>query len=149
MKKINLIIILFILIFQSCNNDDCGECFTPPESFNFEIVDKTSGENLFTNGTYNSEGISIINTLNNNESVEFTFISEDNINLIQVGSIGWQTEIVNLNISISDNHIFDFYVDAVRKTREYCNYTEYNEITITDSEFELNTQTGIYKIFVE
>jgi hypothetical protein len=149
MKKINLIIILFILIFQSCNNDDCGECFTPPESFIFEIVDKTSGENLFTNGTYESGDLSIINTLNDNKSVEFTFISEDNINLIQIGSIGWQTEIVNLNISISDNHIFDFYVDAVRKTRECCNYTEYNEITITDSEFELDSQTGLYKILVE
>jgi hypothetical protein len=52
--------------------------------------------------------------LNNNESVEFSFISENNFNLIQIGSIGWETEIVNLKIDISDNHIFNFYVDAER-----------------------------------
>ncbi|OBQ46125.1 hypothetical protein JJL45_11670 [Tamlana sp. s12] len=149
MKKINLILILFTLIFQSCNNDDCGECFTPPQSFQFEIVDKTSGENLFTNGTYDSGNIEITDNLNDNEPIEFTFISENNINLIQIGSIGWETEIVNLKIDISDNHIFDFYVDAERKMGECCSYTEYNEITIGESEFELDSENGIYKILVE
>ena len=149
MKKINLILILFTLIFQSCNNDDCGECFTPPQSFQFEIVDKNSGENLFTNGTYDSGNIEITDNLNDNEPIEFTFISENNINLIQIGSIGWETEIVNLKIDISDNHIFDFYVDAERKMGECCSYTEYNEITIGESEFELDSENGIYKILVE
>ncbi|VAW27541.1 hypothetical protein MNBD_BACTEROID06-176 [hydrothermal vent metagenome] len=149
MKKINLIVILFTIIFQSCDSNDCGECFTPPQSFQFEIVDKTSGENLFTNGTYESGNIEITDNLNNNESVEFTFISENNINLIQISSIGWETEIVNLKIDISDNHIFDFYVDAERKMGDCCSYTEYNEITIGESEFELDTQSGIYKILVE
>lgn len=149
MKKLNLILILFTVIFQSCNSNDCGECFTPPQSFQFEIVDKTSGENLFTNGTYETGNIEITDNLNNNESVEFTFISENNINLIQINSIGWETEIVNLKIDISDNHIFDFYVDAERKKRDCCDYTEYNEITIGESEFELDSQTGLYKILVE
>ena len=148
MKRINLILILFTIIFQSCNNNDCGECFTPPQSFSFEIVDKTSGENLFTNGTYESK-IEITDNLNNKEPIEFSFISGNDINLIQIGSIGWETEIVNLKIDISDNHTFNLYIDAERKTGDCCSYTEYNEITIADSEFELDTQTGIYKIFVE
>ena len=150
MKKINLLLVLLVSIFQSCKDDDCNElCFTPPESFQFEIVDKTSGENLFTNGTYDAGNLTITNTLNNNEPVEFTFISENNINLIQIGSIGWETEIVNLKIDVSDSRIFDFYVDAERKMGDCCSYTEYNEITIGESEFELGAQTGIYKILVE
>ncbi len=149
MKKINLILILFTVISQSCDSDDCGECFTPPQSFQFEIVDKTSGENLFTNGTYESENIKITDNLDNNEPVGFTFISENNINLIQISSIGWKTEIVNLKFDISDNHIFDFYVDAERKMGDCCSHTEYNEITIGESEFELNPQNGIYRILVE
>jgi hypothetical protein len=40
-------------------------------------------------------------------------------------------------------------VDAERKTEDCCAHTEYNEITVRESEFELNTQTGIYKILVE
>jgi len=149
MKKINLILILLTVVFQSCDSNDCGVCFTPPENFAFEIVDKTSGENLFSNGTYDSGNIEITDNLNDNRPVEFRFISENNINLIEIGSIGWETEIVNLKIEISNNHIFDFYVDVERKMGDCCSYTEYNEISIGESEFELDTQRGIYKIFVE
>ena len=54
-----------MFILQSCNNDCNKLCFTPPNSFQFEIVDKTSGENLFTNGTYGAGDIKIIDKLNN------------------------------------------------------------------------------------
>jgi len=149
MKKLNLILILFTIIFKSCSNKDCDECFTPPQSFQFEIVNKISGENLFTNGTYQSENIEITNNLNNNEPIEFTFISENNSNLIEISSIGWKTGMTDLKINISGNHIFVFYVDAERKMGDCCSYTEYNEITIRKSEFELDSQNGIYKILVE
>ena len=150
MKKINLLLVLIAIIFQGCkDDDDCNQlCFTPPQTFQFEIVDKENGENLFTNETFDSNEITITDNLNNNESVEFSFISENNINLIQIGSIGWVTEIVNLKIDISDHHIFNFYVDAER-IEDCCSHTEYNEINLTDSEFELDSQTGIYKILVE
>ena len=148
MKKINLVLILFVVIFQSCNNDDCGDCFTPPENFRFELVDKTSGENLFTNGTFESNQIEITN-VSTNSSADFTFISENNINLIQINGIGFQTEIVNLKIDIGNTNIFNFFVDAERKKGDCCSFTEYNEIRITDSEFELNNETGVYKILVE
>ncbi len=148
MKKLNLVLILLAVIFQSCNNDDCGDCFTPPENFKFELVDKASGENLFTNGTFEPNQIEITNILNNS-STEFTFISENNLNLIQINGIGFQTEIVDLKIDIANTHIFNFYVDAERKKGDCCSFTEYKEIRISDSEFELNTQTGVYKILVE
>jgi hypothetical protein len=149
MKKVYLILILVTLLFQSCHDDDndCGECFSPPEDFAFEIVDKTSGENLFTNGTYNAEDITITNSLNDDEPVTFTFISENEYNIINISSIGWQTEIVDLTIAVSDTPIFNFYVDAERKTANCCSHTEYNEITISGSEFE--AETGIYIILVE
>lgn len=150
MNKISSILVIFVLILHSCNNDDCNQlCFTPPQGFLFEVVDKTSGENLFTNGTYESGEIKIMNTRNNNSRIDFTFLTENNINLIQVGSIGWETEIVNLNFTIADKHIFDFYVDAERKMGDCCHYTEYKEIKVKDAEFQLNSQTGIYKILVE
>ncbi|MDO3696030.1 hypothetical protein QVZ41_14350 [Wenyingzhuangia sp. chi5] len=137
-----------MIISQSCNNNDCGECFTPPEIFSFKIVDKTSGENLFTNGTYEAEQIEIINTLDNSK-VNYTFISENNINIIQIEDIGWKTETVNIQVNISNVHIFDFYVNAERKKGECCSYTEYNNITIEGSEYELENKIGIYKIMKE
>ena len=149
MKNFYLLLVCVTLIFQSCKSDDCGDCFTPPNSFIFEIVDKASGENVFTNGTYVAGDIKITDRLNDNERIEFMFISEDNINQIQIGSIGWDTEIVNLKVSISGHEIFNLYVDAERKMGECCSYTEYNAITIIDAEFELDAETGIYKILVD
>lgn len=149
MYKISSILLLLVLVLSGCSRDCNQLCFTPPQSFLFEIVDKTTGENLFTNGTYESGDIKVTNTLNNNARIDFTFISENDVNLIQVGSIGWETEIVNLNFTIADKHIFDLYVDADRKMGECCHYTDYKEITIKDVEFEQSSETGIYKILVE
>lgn len=135
-------------MLSQCNSD-CGACFTSPQPFSFEIVDQASGENLFANGTYDSGAIQITNSLDNGAPVDFTFISENNQNLIQINSIGWETEIVDLKFAISDYLVFDFYVDADRKMGECCSHTTYNKIEITGAEFELDPQTGIYKILVE
>jgi hypothetical protein len=147
MKKI-LILIITITTLLSCYKDDCTSPFIPPQVFIFEIVDKITRENLFTNGTYQPEQIQITNT-DNNFSTEFIFISENNINHIEINSSYWFTEIVNLKIDISNNHIFDFYADGEIIRRECFSYFEYNEITIGESEFELDQQTGVYRIFVE
>lgn len=152
MKKISLLLVLFFLTFQSCNNEDDNNdklCFTPPFSFNFEIIDKTTRENLFTNGTYKPENISIKNVLNSNEPVNFTVIKDNNVNYIRINSIGWKTEKVNLQVKVNDNLIFSLYVDAEVKNEDGCRFTKYNEIKIADSEFEYDKQTGIYKILVK
>lgn len=145
MKKSLSVLIMLSIIFQACDN--CGECFTPPQSFQFEIVGKANGENLFTNGTFSPNDIEMTDVLN--KPFGFSFVSENNINLIQPDLIGFKTEIVNLKIEISGKHIFDFYVDAESKTSDCCSYTEYNEISVRNSEFELNSQTGVYRIFVD
>ena len=150
MKKSKVIIAFFIVLLQSCSSKtkECYECFTPPESFIFEIIDKSTGENVFTNGTYSIDDIAITNTLNNNETVDFNLITE-NVNLIEINSIGWQTEKVNLRFTIDNKDIFDFYVDVERNSRDCCSFSEFNEISILNSDFELDTDTGLYKIFLE
>jgi len=45
MKKINLFLVLLICVFQSCTDNECDLlCVIPPQIFQFEIVDITSGE---------------------------------------------------------------------------------------------------------
>ena len=83
MKKTTTILTLIILIIiQSCKKkDDCEDlaCFTPPSPFEFELVDKLTGENLFTNGTFNSNDIKVIN-FDDKSNVGFTFIDENDYN---------------------------------------------------------------------
>ncbi|MEH6659137.1 hypothetical protein [Leeuwenhoekiella marinoflava] len=148
MKKIYLVLILFASLLQSCNSDDCGECFTPPQSFVFELVDAEIGGNLFTTDMYNPEDISVINTIDNTERA-FQFISENQLNVIQIQEVGWETEIVNLEIKIGEDTVFSLYVNAERTTDDCCSFTKYNEIEIRNAEFELDSQTGVYKILVD
>lgn len=141
------LLLLTVLFFQSCL-PPCGECFSPPAHFVFELIDKESGENLFTNGTFNSADLEILN-LADNTTVEFNFIDENNFNVIEINDIGWTTEIVNYSFNILTKHICNLYVDAERTSDRCCSYTVYNEIEITDAEFNYDNSSGIYQIIVE
>lgn len=150
MKKSIKIVILFVIIgIAGCDlNEDCGECFTPPKYFVFELVDKITQENVFTNGTYSSSDIQVI-SIKDNSAIQFNFIGEDHINLIEINSVGWQTEIVNYAIRVANDTIFEFYANAARVSEDCCSFTRWNEIRIDEAEYELSSDTGWYKIFVK
>ena len=149
MRNIIIIwMIILLVLVQSCE-DSCNDvsCFTPPTPFKFELVDKLSGENLFTNKTFHQKDIEIIN-LNNQNSVKFSFIEENQYNIIEISNIGWKNEIVHYVIKISSESIFELYVDAQRLNGECCSYTKYKEIRIDNVDFELQEISGIYKILI-
>lgn len=145
-----ILFLLGIMIFiLGCKNDcDDVACFTPPTPFLFEIIDNTTGENLFTNGTYQVNEIEVVDLIDDS-NVGFDFIDEDNIDLIRINSVGWQTETVNILVRIADENIFNLVVDAELVSENCCSYTNYNEIEIENAEFQLDSETGIYKILVE
>lgn len=150
MKNINFLLFVIIILNLGCKKDNNCEgyaCFTPPSPFLFELVDKSTNENLFTIGTYQSNQIEVFNTMNNS-NVEFTFVDDNSLNLIQVNSIGWQTEAVNIIVKIADETLFNFYVEAERLNENRCSFTRYNEIRVENVDFELNADTGIHKIFI-
>ena len=144
-------VLLLLAFFQGCDNDnDCDDllCFTPPSGFVFEIVDKASGENLFTNGTYTPEQIEVLNTDDNSKRT-FGFLSEDDINLIVIASIGWETEVAKVVVKIAGEDILDLYVDAERVSENCCSFSKYNEIRIDNAEYTLDKQSDIYTIYIE
>ena len=117
MKNI-LILFLSILSFSivSCN-DNCDEGDKPtPASFFVEIVDETSGENVFENATYTAQQITIQDL--DEVAVPFRFI--ENSNSIQIfpsveNALGnsfliklnnettMQTDEINLNYDVSSS----------------------------------------------
>lgn len=67
-------------LLVSCN-DDCNEGNKPtPASFFVEIVDETTGENVFESETYNSQQITIQDL--DEVSIPYEFI--ENLNVIQI-----------------------------------------------------------------
>ena len=151
MKKSPIAFLLVLVLFsQSCKDDDCGGvlCNTPPEPFDFELIDKTTGENLFTNNTYDPTDLKVIDRADD-RAVEFDFISENNYNMIRVYTIGWQTETVQYAFEIGSEPLFELFVDAERLNADCCSYTKYNEIRIDNAEFQRDPSTGIYQILVD
>ena len=145
-----LIAVMILLSAQACADKDCEDvlCFTPPMPFAFELVDKDSGENLFTNGSYDSDDIEVFNVSDNSRR-EFVFISENELNIIQIGSIGWENEIAEVVLKVGDETILNLYVDSERVSEDCCNFTKYNEIRIDNADYELDPQSGIYTIRID
>jgi hypothetical protein len=137
---------LAVLSFESCS--DCGECFTPPAPFIFEIVDADTNENLFTNGTYNKGGL----TIKDQDDIgifNFDFITENELNWLIINSIGWKTEKVEYQIKHINDTLFNLKVDATRKSEDCCSFTDYNKIEILDANFTRDEQTGNFIIYVD
>ncbi|UZR99204.1 hypothetical protein [Chondrinema litorale] len=146
--KFLLNISLLFLLLQGCSEDDCGACFTPPNLFQIEIVDKATGENVFTSGAYTVSDIKVENLLEGNAAT-FTFIDENDLNMIRFQEIGWETEKVKYSISLDGEEIFTFYVDAERKSEDCCSFTVYREVVLEGAEYEFDSSTEIYKILLD
>lgn len=146
MKKI-ITLVLVIALLSSC--DECKDiaCFTPPPPFEFEIVDKQTKENLFTNETF-SEGQVTIES-HGDKAVAYSFISESNRNTIKLNEIGRETEKIHYTINIADEVIFDLKIDAERKSEDCCTFTEIHSLKIESIEYIVDTTTEIITILVE
>ncbi len=150
--KLKGFILLFFAAFalNSCSVDKCDvDCNSGPLGLNFELLDKTTGENLFTNGTFDPTDIEVLDLDNNNSSVQFTFNSENDINIINLGPFGWGTNIANYLLKVGDRNIFTLHVDAEEKTEDCCSFVQVNKLEIIHADFELNPETGVYEILVE
>ncbi len=146
-RMISFLILIMFMMTACSYEEECGACFTPPNYFAFNLTDKGTGENVFTSGRFKPDDIEILDA--SDHRVEFNFIDEDNINLIEIYTIGWQTEIVNYSINIGSENIFDLYVDAERLSEDCCSFTRYKKIEIDNAEYSLNPDTGIYSILIK
>jgi hypothetical protein len=135
-----------VLIATSCE-EDCDECFTPPAPFVFELVNET-GENIFTIKSFNQNQLTIIQN-STNQFIEYQFISENDLNLIEINSIGWTTEQVELSFQLDDFEIFSFSVNAKVETEDCCTFTRYSNISIDGADFEPGEESGIYRVTID
>ncbi|KGL63155.1 hypothetical protein [Polaribacter sp. Hel1_85] len=149
MKKLVFILFFTCILLQKCTKEDCNSlCFTPPNQFNFEFVDAKTGENIFTSNSFDKNELNVIN-LENNSIVEFTFIDENDYNILSINSIGWKTESVNYSIQIANKEILNLYVEAKRLSENCCSFTRFETIKINNTNYTLDNQSGIYTILLE
>lgn len=143
-------LIIAALALNSCSVDKCDvDCSSGPLSLSFELLDKATGENLFTNNTFDPADIAVFDLGNNNSEVQFTFDSENDINIITLGPFGWGTNIANYLLKVGDRDIFTLYVDAEEIKDECCSNVILNKLTLEDAAYSQNTQNGVYEVLVE
>ena len=146
MKKYILLIVFLTII--GCKTNECEDiaCFTPPQPFIFELVDGVSGDNLFSIGQLDSNEIKIINEVL--DPVSFTFISENEYNLIDLSEIGWNMSLAYYTVKIEDIE-FTITLEMEEKHENCCNFFNVKQFDISNYEFEQSNTTGIYTIKID
>ncbi|MFD1315007.1 hypothetical protein [Namhaeicola litoreus] len=144
-----LFTLLMPFLILKCSTNDCEEmiCFTPPQAFQFEIIDVNSSQNLYTLGLLFKKDLKIYET-KTGISREFSFINENDLNIITVNSIGWKNEKVELTIELKKNLNFTLYVDAQRKNENCCSFKTMNEIIIQPFEYKPDQSKELYQIYI-
>ena len=56
----------------------------------------------------------------NNSMVPFTFTSENDLNIINLGPFGWSTNIANYMLRVWEVEIFTLFLDAEENTEDCC-----------------------------
>lgn len=142
MKRITTLLFLIFLTQTSCDiiKKDCGECFSPPPTFRFEFVDKTSGENLFANKILKIEDVEVYDE--NEEKVEFQLITENNINILDLGYIGWAEGPKSYTIELSDDISVHITLNMKEKHSECCTYFEVLEFSVLEYDYEKLNNSG-------
>lgn len=137
-----LFLIFISISILSCENNKCEDflCNSGPAIFQLELVDKESGENLFTNETYKKTDLEI--NMTSGTGGESRFIDENNYNIIQLSTF----ESVDYSVKLSGSEIFTVSIDAEGVTKDCCFHTQVNDFKIENAENQLDTSTGIYKV---
>lgn len=142
--------VLVMFLLNSCGDKpiDCSDyaCFTPPQPFSFEFIDKESKENLFSNGTYTPVSFSI--RTDKVEGVEFTYEERNERFILTTHSIGWDSEVVTLEFQNNEETICTVEIDAERVSEDCCNFTRINGFQLEGQEYKQEEETAIYVVSV-
>jgi len=140
----NLVLILAFLALFSCNNDDdVIECalFDPIiQTFYVELIDN-QGNNLFENGTFNSDDVVV--SINGFDLSGVIFNDVPGIENIIVLSLFGQAGDSTYEIQLSDTITDTLVLNLVEDGETVCNFTPlrvnaaiYNDVTQTIEDFD-------------
>lgn len=139
-KLIALFTVLFVL--YSCEKP-CGEASTGPPNFRVEIIDATTNENVFTNGTYTQAQLQV--TTPNSTSFNYSFISENNANVIGI-SPAWTEGTFTTYIKLNNAITIPVQTKVYKSTTKCFENYFIEKVEVIGYTFTQDAQTGIYKI---
>lgn len=143
-----LVVLAITISLLSCE-ENCGECFTPPDGISLMITDKNDGSDLIFNGTYKPD------------SIEIFYYDQQNIKHVNfdiyTDSIGHHSKIVSFDIAFKSVEGFKrfylyldysdtdtIYYDEVTRSENCCTWHETLSFTINDQNVEYNSEKYSY-----
>lgn len=145
MKKLLLIICISILVISAaCNEtlDDCSSvsCLSDEREFVFEVLDPTSGENVFSNGTLNPDEITVTNIVAESEALSVNY-NEVN-HTIEIVEDLLNAESLELEVAVAGQVIFNFFVEYSFIQGKCCTSIALNQMSIENSSYTVNVDTN-------
>ena len=145
-KTLLLVVVLFLTL--SCNlKDDCGECFSPPRQFNFDLVDATTLENLFSNETFAEDSLKVFDEFG--EEVTFQLVIYNERYILSLSEIGWEVESKIYTIELSSEISVIFELDMDQVASDCCTCYEVKVFNVLDYEYDELLPSGIIQIKIE
>lgn len=146
MKKVAILIISVLITTFGCIKDNAGDCYQPPVPFRMQILDKSTDENLISNGTYDADSILIYgyDSLDVKKGVPFyftTFNNEPNVIISQDLPVISSEDITKTFYIYYDQYDTDtLYVNVEQTLKDNCTYFPYIEVKINGVDMELDNQ---------
>ena len=123
--KLALLFLIFGISLSSCS-EDCGECFSPPSSFYFNIQ-TFSGDNLTTTDNFQLNDLEILN-LSTDEIIEPELFPSSDGEVIGGDELGWEEGLNIYRFSYKGQILFSIEIDAESVSEDCCSFTVYNSI---------------------
>ncbi|MGY5848771.1 hypothetical protein ACW6QP_15290 [Salegentibacter sp. HM20] len=123
--------------------DEGRLCATGPAGLAFEVVNETTGENLFEDESFEENQLQIRN--NDGENVDFEIIPERNVVSVL---LGWESKSDIYTVSIREEIEFDIAFTLEKSSSEGCTSTRLTELDILGGTYEISDTTGVVSIFV-
>lgn len=144
-KVVALLCLCFTLIIASCDKNNCRDtlCSTGPPSFSLELVDKATGENVFTSGKYKAEDIVLKDE--NQETVRTLLVAEDNLNIIGVTLPNTEGE-KELKMRIGGEQEIIIRLNVRKGESKCCTNYFAESIKVENFTYEQSKETGIIEI---
>lgn len=144
-------ILLYLLFFSvACiQENNCPDCFTPPESLQIRILDKNTSEDLIYNGTYHQDSIQIKYYIPDGEQIVEYQVYTDSVmeqSVLVSYQISWESSagfkefFMYLDSTTTDT----LYLNVEEKHSECCTYFEWVNFEINGAEPEFDLDNFYY-----
>ncbi len=156
MKKItikNVVLFLgLIILSSSClKTKECGECYTPPGSVYFKVVDSDSGDNLYNNSTYSEQDLNLY-FLENNVKVYidvslYEYTNQRIINTQDMSNRAIKDTGETFYLELSPQDTDTIYLKVVSVLEHCCTFHIIDQLTVNgdEPEIDLNDFTILIK----